>query len=264
MSRRDSSPYLNQCPTSNVLVAFIAMLGLLSGCWHPRSGADPFDLRGAGLPHQQGGKQYEYALPAQPTTTVAATLPATLAVARIQQSGRHYISEARTRYDDGDFLSLTQTLTTDHREELGSLYGISDVIVLAPPPTRPERGQRGHVLNAVRQEAHRVGAELLLLLTFASDSETHSILPPLSVLTLGMLPQDFAEAEAAGHAVLMDVRTGHVFAYGTVTRDTWQLANSWTVNKAQRDAVKRAEQRVLTRLLETLGPRWPAVTHAMR
>lgn len=245
----------------NLILLLIITLPL-TGCYQETFNATPFDLREIGLVHQQGGRQFAYTLPARTATSSVARLPASVAIARVQ-TDRGSAGEASLTFRNGRFVGVRHLVRDHHEKALIELEGIVDVVPLAPPPS-VAGAKHIDVIEAIRHEALRAKAELLLLLTFETDAESRNLLPPLSLLTLGTLPQDVASADCAGHAVLMDARTGHVFAYGSVEKDAWQIANAWTAREATDDSARRSERKVLSELIARLKPQWPAIVPLMK
>lgn len=241
-----------------MFAAFLALSAVLSisGCYNHHAASLP-DMAGFGLVHRQGDHMHSYTIPARQTVPLAARLPANLAVARIQsaQSRRH--EEEVRHYQDGGFHAVRALLTSDHRRRLNDLRGIAGVIALAPPP---KDRQDISALLAVRREAVRAGADLVLVFSFQTRTENNQeLLPPLSLLTLGMSPHIIGEAESTAHALLLDARSGFILAYGSLDASAWQLANAWTLGSAERDVAHRAERKAISALIRRLEPQWRSI-----
>jgi hypothetical protein len=188
-----------------------------------------------------------------------AGLPATLAVARVQSAGytnyrargwgqgKYSIVSTRDVETDEDFARLAELKGIDHAVPIGKLL----------------LSERLTSDRELRAAAASLGADLLLVYTFDTTFATEDGFVPLTVVTLGLFPTKTARVNCTASAVLLDTRSGRVYAACEATEDTTQLANAWTSNAAIDQSRRRVEARAWEGLLGEVANTWGGVSRRL-
>jgi hypothetical protein len=182
-----------------------------------------------------------------------ASFPARLATARVQApgyrsltnqgygSGRYTVVTTRDVERDGDFERLGR---------LPMVAGVGPLNRLLLPPTLDS-------FKELRLAAASLRADMLLIYTF--DTSFHvggSAVPPLSVMSLGVLPLHEAVVTTTASAVVYDVRTAFVYGLADATARESQMTSLWTSRSAVDDARLRTEAQAFERLMAELEKTW--------
>jgi hypothetical protein len=192
----------------------------------------------------------------------AAKFPARIALARVQASG--YRSTEYRSYGHGQY-SVVTTREVETEEQLERISELPDVAGLAAL----NRMLLSQELNSdieLRDAAASLQADMILLYTFDTSFHTDKVIPAADVLTLGLFPDRSAKVTTTASALLMDTRTGFVYAAVESTAREDQAANAWTNRDAIDDARRRAEARAFDQLVDEFAKAWKDVrsTHATR
>jgi hypothetical protein len=117
---------------------------------------------------------------------------------------------------------------------------------------------------AARESAARMHADAVLLIgmdTFTTDGD---VIAPLTVLSLGLMPNHRYQIVSTAMGALVDVRTGYV--YGTLERSAAKggVTMSWGESDVVGRATRKAEAAALEKLLGEFPNFWQGVvkTHA--
>ncbi|QOJ00057.1 MAG: hypothetical protein HRU70_05975 [Phycisphaeraceae bacterium] len=235
-------------------LAALALGGCSSASYvTPGAGAD-MSIFGGSKP-EPTGNPIEDAFNTRPTTA----FPAALAVVRVQSPGydnhRRYGSYGSGRYS----VVNTRDVETDaHFARLRSLPRIAGVAPISSLQL-PAKLESSEDLRAAAASLH---AELLLVYTIDTRFFTDDLAPPLSFVTLGLFPSKTAQCRTTASCVLLDTRTGFVYAVAQGSGSADQLANGWTSDSAVEDARLRSERRAFETMLAEFENAWPVVVHA--
>jgi len=229
-----------------------------TGCMAPYSGTEPANLGDIGLVTIQTTDGVRFQLPDRQHASAALFVPTSIALARIQHGGGWRSAStpssiADWRFDPPAPSPGARTIPSDDQlERLDALRAVNDAFTVQPRFVSAGES----VLNALRRAATERGAGLLMLYTFETRTNSSQGVPPLDLVTLGTLPDVVAEAETSAHAVLIDTRTGFVYALAHAEAESWQLASQWTKDEAEEDALARAERRAFDRLMDDFETAW--------
>lgn len=179
----------------------------------------------------------------------AATLPTALAVARVA-----------TPPHGGASLHVVGLRDVERAVDVDRLRKLPWVAGVAPlaPPLISSHNSSPIELRAAARSVH---ADLLLLYTIGTDTNTDDVAPPVGLVTLGLFPTRVASTTSTASAVLLDSATGYVYATVESTADADQLANGWTTDEAREDAKARSERRAFAGLVSEVERVWPMVIH---
>ena len=216
-------------------VAFLFALALVTGCGAhyvtPGGGLSMGAI--AGIDEQVDGdisKHFE--------TRPAAAFPAHIAVVRIQDSG--YRTKTQHGYGHGRY-SVVTTRDIETDEAFERLQRLPDVNGVAPIG-RMLVPVNANSIKDLRIPAARLHADMVLV--YSVDTSLYvdgKQLGPLSMISLGLIPNKKAHVTATVAGMLVDVRTGYI--YGTTeSSDTQeQLTTVWATEMAIEKARAKAE-----------------------
>lgn len=175
--------------------------------------------------------------------------PATIAIARLQA------------IEYGRATELVTTRSNVESEAYASLGRRYDVRAVVPVSAALLGGSRVSTIADVTRAAAAVSADVVLVYSIGSKSDYRNPgLGPVDVLTLGLLPVRSHEIHLTAIASLVDVDTGYLLGVATVDETDRQLGNAWSEDDAYRDALRRAEDRAITRLFDDFAAdAWPRV-----
>ncbi len=190
------------------------------------------------------------------------TFPAYIAVARVQASNytnyyfTHTISYAP--YSGGGDYSVITTHDVETDDDFRQIATLPDIAGLAPIRRILLSGKLVGDLE-LREAAAKIHANLLLIYTFdtAFDVETH--VAPLSVISLGLFPNENAKVTCTASALLMDTSNGYIYSVLEGSATEHQPANAWTSDEAVDDARQRAERKAFADLIAQFKSEWPHV-----
>lgn len=185
--------------------------------------------------------------------------PATLAIVRVQDSG--YVSLTNQGYGHGRYsVVTTRDIESDADfERIGGLPMVSGVApvgrLLLPPNASSFRD--------LRTPAAKLRADLLLVYSVDTTFNVEGkALGPLSMISLGLIPNKKAHVTATVAGALIDVRSG--FVYGTVesTSTEEQSATIWSTETAIDGARMRAEEAAFQSFVTEFEVLWSDVIEA--
>lgn len=189
----------------------------------------------------------------------AAVFPAGIAVVRVQAP--HYRSYYTEReggvFGEGRYSIVTVKDVEDeadlqriaHLPQVGGLITISTMLL----PARLESDRE------LREAAARLKADMVLLYTFDTSFHNNDASVALNVITLGLSPTRRVFVRVAASALLIDTRTGFIYAAFEANEKRQVTTNAWesreTADRARRDA----EQTAYKALLGEFEQQWPQI-----
>lgn len=176
----------------------------------------------------------------------AIRFPANVAVIRVQDN--RYASHQNHA---GAYSVVTKRdiEKPEDMEALQKLPGVEGVVTL----NRLMLPQAMHTDEDLREAAARLQADAILLYTVDTEFKDDSVLPPLTVLSLGILDVKRYEVNASVSAVLMDVRTGYI--YGALEEGNDRTGGSFIFDGSDLSR-KKAERAAFEKLLTSFDPFW--------
>ncbi|MGH8503248.1 MAG: hypothetical protein ACREVE_12410 [Gammaproteobacteria bacterium] len=186
----------------------------------------------------------------------AANFPASIAIARIQ--AEDYESYTSDGVGMGNFRVLTtQELATErqfqHISELPSVRGVAPINRLLL--TSPLKS-----VDDLRLAAANVQADVLLIYTidttFRIEGRAYG---PLSVISLGLIPNRDAHITSTASAIFKDVRTGFVYGLAESTAKASGLANVWNTRRTIDRKRVEAERKAFKRLIPEISKTWTGI-----
>jgi len=239
-------------------VTFLFALALVSGCGAhyvtPSGGASMAEF--AGLSEQIDGdisKHFE--------TRPAAAFPAHIAVVRIQDSG--YRNRTHHGYGHGRY-SVVTTRDIETDEAFERLQKLPDVNGVAPIG-RMLVPVNANSIKDLRIPAARLHADMVLV--YSVDTSLYvdgKQLGPLSVISLGLIPNKKAHVTATVAGMLVDVRTGYVYGTTESTDTQSQIATVWDTEVAIESSRKKAEKNAFEGFVGEFEDLWGGVVNVYR
>jgi hypothetical protein len=183
-----------------------------------------------------------------------AHLPTAVAVVRIR--GQVYCSPGWWN-QSGPKLSVMNLRDVEKPEQIDRLSALPMVKGIVPISSImvPENATWAD-LHAAAAQLH---ADMLLVYALSSETSVEDALAPLSVATLGLSPNQFADARCTASAVLLDTHNGYVYATMEASDRHQQLASAWTSESAQSFARDKAEEGAFDKLTLQMQATWPNV-----
>ncbi len=216
------------------LLIFAAGIALLNGCatYIPPSGrADLTAISSSTM---------KESFEARP----AAGFPAGIAAVRVQAPRYHsyYTDREGGVYGGGRYSVITvkeveENSDLERLSKLPDVGGFITISSLLIPPTL----QSDHEL---REAAARLKADMLLVYTFDTSFHDNDASVALNVVTLGLSPSRRVFVRVAASALVIDTRTGFIYAALEANEKRQVTTNAWesreTADRARRDAEKAA------------------------
>jgi hypothetical protein len=186
-----------------------------------------------------------------------ATFPVSIAAVRVQASSYSNYNLAQQGGSAGSgrvtVITTREVEDAEHIDRLAALPKVSGVVGL-------NRMLLPAVMNNdadLRAAAARLHADMVLLYTFDTAFFDQDLAKPLSVITLGLSPTRKIAAVTTASALLLDTRTGYVYAAYEATEKATTLATSWG-NRDAADGVRRdTEGAAFAKLVEEFTKTWP-------
>jgi len=243
---------------------FLAVAALLSGCQHyiPPSGrvdlsaiSSPASPESASQRPSGSGPTLQESFAARP----AAGFPAGIAAVRVQAPAyRSYYTEREGGvYGAGRYSVITVKEVEDEAdfERLSKLPEIAGLISISPLllPQKLEDERQ------LREAAARLKADMLLLYTFETTFHDKDFAPPLTAVTLGLSPNRQISVHVTASALLIDTRTGFIYAAFETNEKQKLLSDAFTSNLMADRARQNAEKAAFKGLVKEFETQWPAV-----
>lgn len=185
----------------------------------------------------------------------AAQFPANLAVVRVQEPG--YKHHDYYSYGRGKFSAAlaSDIETDDHLRRVQALPQVEGVVRL----NRLVLPEKLDSEADMRLAAARLRADMVLLYTLDTDFFIEGKAEPLTVLTLGWLPNQQAHIATNASALLIDTQTGFVYGAADAKSTHKQIANVWTTREAIDQSRRKTEVQAFESLVTEVEKLWPGV-----
>ncbi len=231
------------------ILIMVVGLALLSGCatYIPPSGRA--DLAALSSPSMQES------FAAKP----AAAFPASIAAVRVQAP--HYQSYHTQReggvYGQGRYSVITVKEVEEDADiqrisnlpQIGGLITISTLLL--PASLQSDR--------ELREAAARLKADMVLLYTFDTSFHDNDASVALNVVTLGLSPTRRVFVRVAASALLIDTRTGFIYAALEANEKRQVTTNAWESRETADRARLDAEKAAFKALVSEFEKNWPQI-----
>jgi hypothetical protein len=234
---------------TTTILATLAGLALLSGCasYVPPSGRADFAVFGS--------SSMKESFAAKP----AAVFPAGMAMVRVQApryhsyytereggvhgEGRYSVVMVKEFEDDADLQRIARL------PEIGGLITLNKLLL-------PEKLDSDREL---REAAARLKADMVLLYTMDTSFHENDAARALTVITLGLSPTRRVYVHVTASALLIDTRTGFIYAALEANEKRQTLTNAWESSESADRARRDAEQAAFKALVGEFEKTWPQV-----
>lgn len=189
----------------------------------------------------------------------AAVLPANIATVRVQAPRyRSYYTEREGGvYGHGRF-SVVMVKEVEQEADLQRLAHLPQVggLITLSTLLLPENLESDKDL---REAAARLKADMVLLYTFDTSFHDNDASVALNVITLGLSPTRHIYVHVAASALLIDTRTGFIYAALEANEKRQTQTNAWESSESADRARREAEQVAFKALVSEFEQSWPTI-----
>lgn len=186
--------------------------------------------------------------------------PAAIAFVRVQAAGynNYQLNERGGRHGSGRYsVILTREVETDaHFARIQALPQVSGVTTLNRL-LLPDRLESDRELRAA---AARLQADLLFIYTFDTAFFGSDASKPLSVISLGLSPTRKITAVTTASALLVDTRTGYIYATYEATEREAARSTSWGSREAADEVRRGTEAQAFDKIVGEFAASWSRLT----
>lgn len=236
--------------------AAVLMVGGLSGCVsrYTTPGA-PADFRALGITAQEADAITDDSIAERLNRRPAASFPANIAVVRVQDGGYRTYSMSTSDYVKYENVTIINRRDVEDEVDMAAIRAlprIRDISVLNRL-VLPASVKEGIDLRSAAADVH---ADVLFVYTFDTRFGSHTQVPFLGTITLGLFPAEQARVNTTVSGAFIDTRTGYVFGLveGRVTEK--QIANLWTSSAAIDQSRRRAEKAAFKLMVGQAMDKW--------
>ena len=111
----------------------------------------------------------------------------------------------------------------------------------------------------LREAAAKLQADMLLIYTLDTTFTTEDKAAPLSVISLGLSPNQQVRVNCTASAVLMDTRNGYVYGLAEASDQKNQMTNTWQSDVAVDETRRATESAAFDKLVGDLETTWKGV-----
>ena len=189
----------------------------------------------------------------------AAGFPAGIAAVRVQAPRyRSYYTEREGGvYGQGRYSIITVKEVEDDADiqriaklpQVGGLITLSTLLL--PAQLQSDR--------EIREAAARLKADMVLLYTFDTSFHDNDASVALNVITLGLSPTRRVFVRVAASALLIDTRTGFIYAALEANEKRQVTTNAWESRESADRARRDAEKAAFKALVSEFETNWPQI-----
>ena len=228
---------------------------LATGCVEYATPGRAADLRAVGVTQAIVASGTEAGIEQHLGKKPLAALPTGLAVVRLQAPG--YRSATAQGFGEGRY-SVVTTRDVEPEAAVGRLAKMSMVngVATINRLLLPEKLQSDVELRNAAAQLH---ADMLLIYTVDTTFQKNDLAEPLTLVTLGLSPNQRATIVSTASAVLMDTRNGYVYGVCEATTRTTKLMGAWGSNDAIDESRLKTEGEAFEKLVGQVEKMWVGV-----
>lgn len=239
-------------PTCTSAILCLALLTWAAGCQSAYTApGHPADFKALGMTREQlTDSSINQTLSKQPL----AQFPCAIAAVRIQAPG--YESKTAHAWGDGNYCVITtRDIEGNQLDRLAQLKDVSGITTL----NRLVLPSKFNSDRELRDAAATLHAGMVLIYTIDTSASLNDEAAALTVLTLGVSPNQVVHMISTASAVLLDTRNGYLYGYAEATERQDQLANGWGADATLDDARRRTESKAFEKLVGQLEKTWVTI-----
>jgi hypothetical protein len=184
-----------------------------------------------------------------------ARFPTGVAIVRVQAP--EYASQTAQGVGSGAF-SVVTTRDVEKPEQIERLSKLPMILGIAPL-NRLLLTQNLKSDLELRQAAAQLQADVLLIYTLDTQFKTEDKAAPLSVITLGLSPNQQVRVTSTASAVLMDTRNGYIYGLAEATDQQNHMTSAWQNETAIDETRRSTETAAFGKLIGELETTWNGV-----
>jgi len=184
-----------------------------------------------------------------------ARFPTGIAVVRIEAPG--YNSSTNAGWGEGKYCVVT-TRDIEDPKTVAELEKLPMVTGIAPINRMllPSNLQSDYELRHAAASLH---ADLLLVYTIDTVFYTRDLASPLSVVTLGLAPDQKVHVSSTASAALLDTRNGYVYGVCEATDQNTGITIAWQTDQAVDYSRQKAESAAFKKMCGEVQGMWAKV-----
>jgi hypothetical protein len=229
------------------MMAALLCVAVLSSCASYITPGPKADLQALAPPPIRAGFDTE---PSQ-------AFPAAIVSVRIQGSGYENYNTRRSgsAYGNGAYSVITDREVGEQEqlERISTLPEVEDIIGL----NRLLLPQTLAGLDDLRAAAAQLRADMILVYTFDTRFLDEDSAVPLTVISLGLSPTRVISAVTTVSALLLDTRTGFIYAAYENTEREAKRSTSWGSQETADQARRQTEGRAFAAMVDEVVNSWP-------
>ena len=227
----------------------------LTGCASYATPGRGADLRAIGVTPDMVAGGTDAGIAKQLTKRPLAALPTGLAVARLQASGYH--SATAEGYGQGRF-SVVTTRDVEPESAAARLAKMPMVQGVAPINRLllPEHLESD---VEIRNAAAQLHADMVLVYTLDTTFQKNDLAEPLTLITLGISPNQKATIVTTASAVIMDTRNGYIYGVCEATTRASKMIGAWGSGDAIDETRRKTEAAAFEKLIGEIEKTWGGV-----
>ena len=189
----------------------------------------------------------------------AAGFPVAIAAVRVQapRYQNYFTRQEGGVYGQGRYSIITVKEVEDDADiqRIATLPQVGDLITISTLllPTTLESDRE------IREAAARLKADMVLIYTFDTSFHENDASVALNVVTLGLSPTRRIFAHVAASALLMDTRTGFIYAAFESNEKREVISNAWESQESADRARRSAEKAAFKALVGEFEKSWPKI-----
>lgn len=184
-----------------------------------------------------------------------AKLPTAIAVVRIQAPG--YSSATTSGWGEGAY-SIVTTRDIEKPDQIERLNRLPLVQGVAPVNRLLINGKLDSDVP-LRHAAAKLQADMLLIYTIDTVFNTQDKARPLTVISLGLMPNQQVHVTCTASALIMDTRNGYLYGLAEATAQQTHLTNAWQNDDAVDNTRRQAESEAFGKLVGEIETTWKGI-----
>jgi hypothetical protein len=241
--------------TSCLLIASTSIALYACGCASYATPGRGADLRAVGVSEAMIAAGTDAGIEQQLHKKPLASLPTGIAVVRLQAPG--YRSATAEGFGQGRY-SVVTTRDVEPDSAVQRLVKLPMVSGVAPINRLllPEHLETDAELRHAAAQLH---ADVLLVYTLDTTFRKNDLAEPLTLITLGISPNQKATIVTTASAVLIDTRNGYVYGVSEATSRGSKLMGAWGSGDAIDESRRKTETEAFEKLVGEVEKTWSGV-----